>query len=152
MKNGRRFEWLREYQNLQNQKRFVQYKIRKRKLNLARWEDGDLKNVKINERSKAAHLEEVIDELQEQVELIDQVIDDLNEFIATLDDLDSQIVKLKYIDSMKLSEIAETLGYSDEYIRQRHAAISRFIIAIDKYVPDDHDYTQLDLLLQDDER
>lgn len=147
MANARRFEWLREYQDLQNQKRFMQYKLHKRQLNLARWQDGDLKNVKINERSKAARLEEPIEGLKEQIQIIDNVMADLNEFIGTLDDLDSKIGKLKYIDGLTLEQIAEELDYSYDYIRKRHAALKRFIIVIDKFLPEEHDYTQLDMFL-----
>ncbi|TDM03586.1 sigma-70 family RNA polymerase sigma factor [Macrococcus hajekii] len=49
------------------------------------------------------------------------------QFIEKLPDLDNKIIKLRYIDNMPLKEIASELGYSEQYIRNKHSQVKKLI-------------------------
>lgn len=53
--------------------------------------------------------------------------------IDSFSGIDNQIVKMKYVDQMSLEDIAEFVGYSSSYIRQRHAEIRKTLNFLDEY-------------------
>ncbi len=53
--------------------------------------------------------------------------------IDSFSGIDNQIIKMKYIDGMKLEDIAEEIDYAPSYVRQRHAEIRKTLNFIDEY-------------------
>lgn len=128
-----KFEWLKEYKQLEHEIALLEWKLSKSKLELTRWVEGDLMDVKLTSESIASKLEPIIKKLEEELEVKNNQMDELNKIIAALSGTEQQIVKLKYIDGLTLEQIAEELGYTPGYIRYKHANIRKFISFISAY-------------------
>ena len=53
---------------------------------------------------------------------------------------------MKYVDQMSLEDIAEFVGYSSSYVRQRHAEIRKTLNFLDEY-----EHRQADRLKKENE-
>ncbi|EKH2150996.1 sigma-70 family RNA polymerase sigma factor [Staphylococcus pseudintermedius] len=51
----------------------------------------------------------------------------IREVIDDFDGLEHKILKLKFIDGYKIAEIANQLGYSEQYIRNKHSELMKRI-------------------------
>lgn len=101
---------------------------------LYRWqnytnEDGDLAKHQtfLTALQKQARLKEVIESLATREEQLKKQRQDIIETIEKFQGLDQRILKMKYVDGMKLESIAEETGYTYQYIRSRHADIMKMI-------------------------
>jgi AraC-like DNA-binding protein len=104
-----RFQWLKDYQELEEQILYIKWNLNKSKLELNRWIYGDLSEIKIEKNSRSSSLENNIEKMLEE------------------------IVKLKYVDNMTLEEIAEETGYSPSYIRKKHSDVRNTLKFVDEY-------------------
>lgn len=128
-----RFQWLKDYQDLEEQLLYLKWNLNKSKLELDRWVNGDLANVHIEKNSRAASLEENIQRIENELDLLHDQKQELLLLISNFKGIDNQIVKMKYIEGKKLEEIAEKIGYAASYVRQRHAEIRKTLDFIDGY-------------------
>lgn len=128
-----RFQWLKKYQELEEQILFMKWNLNKSKLELDRWINGDLANVRLERNSRSAHLEESIETIEHELEILEYEKIELLELIDTFQGIDSQIVKLRYIDGLSVTDIEAETGYSESYIRKRHTEIRKTLFFVDEY-------------------
>ncbi|MBF0724634.1 hypothetical protein IR166_23545 [Enterococcus faecalis] len=128
-----RFQWLKKYQELEEQILFMKWNLNKSKLELDRWAHGDLSNVRLEKNSRSSHLEESIATIEQELEMLENEKIELLELIDSFSGADNQIVKLKYIDDMDVYDIADATGYSVSYIRKRHTEIRKTLSFVDEY-------------------
>ena len=123
-----RYQWLQEYQKLEEEIEILKWKIRKSEVELERWCDPrDLGKVKITNESNASHLEENIKRDKAFLGEKELAMEALIIMIERFNGLDNQILKMKYIDGMTLDSIADELKYSNSYIYKKHAEVVRTI-------------------------
>lgn len=128
-----RYQWLQEYQKLEEEIEILKWKIRKSEVELERWCDPrDLGKVKITHESNASHLEENIKRDKAFLGEKELAMEALVIMIGRFRGLDNQIIKMKYIDGLTLREISEELNYSYSYIMAKHASVIKTI----KFVED----------------
>ncbi|MGO5334376.1 hypothetical protein ACTQZM_07730 [Enterococcus cecorum] len=120
-----KFEWLQDYMEMQNHIAYLKKNLVRTERELWRWTYGDLSKIKLEKGSRATRLEEIIESLKQEIEITENRILDIEQFIYSLDGLESQIVRMKYIENKSLKEIAEITGYEYGYIRVKHASIKR---------------------------
>lgn len=128
-----RFQWLKNYQDLEEQILFMKWNLNKSRLELDRWVNGDLANVRLEKNSRSSSLEENIRIIENELELLEKEKIELMELIDSFSGADNQIVKLKYIDDMDVYDMADTTGYSVSYIRKRHTEIRKTLSFVDEY-------------------
>lgn len=128
-----KFQWLKDYQELSEQLTYLKWNLNKSKLELIRWVDGDLSKIKLKKNSRAASLEDKIRIIGDEITLLENQMKEAYDIFESFNSVDSQILRLKYIDHCTLDEIAEELGYSHSYIRKRHADISKTIKFLENY-------------------
>lgn len=101
---------------------------------LNRWqnysnEDGDLAKHQtfLTALQKQARLKEVIKSLLTREEQLKKQRQDIIDTIEKFQGLDQRILRMKYVDGMKLESIAKETGYSYQYIKSKHAELMRII-------------------------
>ena len=101
---------------------------------LYRWknysnEDGDLAKHQtfLTALQKQARLKEVIESLATREEQLKKQRQDIIDTIEKFQGLDQRILKMKYVDGMKLESIAEETVYTYQYIKNKHAELMRII-------------------------
>lgn len=123
-----KYQWLQEYQKLEEEIEILKWKIRKSEVELERWCDPrDLGKVKITNESNASHLEGNIKRDKAFLGEKELAMEALMIMIERFNGLDNQILKMKYIEGMTLDSIADELKYSNSYIYKKHAEVVRTI-------------------------
>ncbi|MGE6615755.1 hypothetical protein [Bacillus mycoides] len=117
------FNWLKVYQELEQDIAYLDYNLDKTKAELKRWVSGDLREVRLTAESEGAKVEERIEAIEYELAHKLNVIQDLKKLISTFKGLEHKIVFLKYVEGMTLDKVAEELNYSTQYIYNKHAAI-----------------------------
>ena len=126
-----RFHWLKDYQELDEQILYLKWNLNKSKLEL---------------NSRTSSLEENIQKIENELELLIEQKEEMLLLIDSFSGIDNQIVKMKYVDQMSLEDIAESVGYSSSYVRQRHAEIRKTLNFLDEY-----EHRQADRLKKENE-
>lgn len=123
-----RYQWLQEYQKLEEEIEILKWKIRKSEVELERWCDPrDLGKVKITHESNASHLEENIKRDKAFLGEKEFAMESLMIMIDRFKGLDNQLLRMKYIDGMTLKDISIELNYSYSYIMTRHSILVKAI-------------------------
>ncbi|WP_144497463.1 hypothetical protein [Bacillus toyonensis] len=121
------FNWLKEYQRLEEEIAYLEYNLVKTKAELKRWIYGDLQGIRLSAASEGAkvenHIEAITYELAHKMNAMYELKILLNKFKG----LDNQILKMKYVDGMTLEQIAEKSRYSPSHIKKKHAEMVRLI-------------------------
>lgn len=127
------YEWLNDYRKLQRRIEYLEFKLEQSKAELSRWESGDLSKQPVTKGSIAADLinGEYIKRDEYELACLMNMQFDLKKFINKFDDLDSQILRMKYIEGKTLYVIAEELAYSYSNIRVRHQSLLKTIKFLD---------------------
>lgn len=128
-----RFQWLKDYQDLDNQIVYLKWNLNKSKLELNRWICGDLANVRLEKNSRASSLEENIDKINREIEILEEQRKEMLAIISSFKGIENEIVRMKYIEGMKLETIAEEIGYSASHVRKKHAEIRGKLDFLDEY-------------------
>ncbi|MCU5128194.1 hypothetical protein [Bacillus cereus] len=117
------FNWLKVYQELEQDIAYLDYNLDKTKAELKRWISGDLREVRLTAESEGAKVEGRIEAIE--YELAHKMNDmyKLKKLINTFKGLEHKIAYLKYVEGMTLEKIAEELNYSSQYIYNKHAAM-----------------------------
>lgn len=121
--NHHLFDWLKDYQKLEEDIDYLDYNLDKTKAELKRWVSGDLREVRLTAESEGAKVEERLEAIE--YELAHKMNDmyKLKKLINTFKGLEHRIAYLKYVEGMTLEKIAEELNYSPQYIYNKHAAM-----------------------------
>lgn len=128
-----RYQWLLEYQQLEEDIALLRWKIKKAELELERWLDPyDLGRIKLTNESKSAQLEKNIARLKAFLNEKELIMESFMIMIDRFEGIDNKILKMKYIQGLTLREIAEELNYSYQYIMNRHARLIKTIQFIEK--------------------
>lgn len=125
---------LNQYDDVKQQLDYLVWSIKKDEMELSRWLEGELSQIKIENNFRLDNLE---NNIQNKKENINQLMSKEREFylkIEALEGIEKTIAKMKYIEKLGLREIAERLQYSDTYIRQKNAQILDKINFLDRYV------------------
>lgn len=129
-----RFQWLKDYQELEEQILYLKWNLNKSRLELDRWVNGDLANVRLEKNSRSSSLEEKIELIEQEIMNLEKQKSETKMMVASFDGIDNKIIILKYINKLTLEEIAEETGYSVSYIQKRHSEIKKSIIFLDEYL------------------
>nr|DAD98789.1 MAG TPA: Protein of unknown function (DUF722) [Siphoviridae sp. ctINK4] len=128
-----KYQWLKDYKELEEHLIYLKWNLNKSKLELIRWVEGDLQGIKLAKESRAAKLEELIAFIENEINETTTKMEEAIDIIDSFEDLNSTIVRLKYIEGMRLEDIAEEIGYSASYVRQRHAEIAKMLDFLESY-------------------
>lgn len=121
------YEWLLDYQKLNNQIDYLEYKLDREKRELKRWVEGDLQGIKLQEGSVASNLEERITAYEYELAHKMNDLYKAKKLISTFNGLENKILYYRYVQGMTLSEVADVLGYTQGYIYNKHAEIMKRI-------------------------
>lgn len=130
------FEWLKDYKQLMQRIAYIEFKIEQSETEWSRWTSGDLYNTHLGKDSIASKLPDYIERDKEILEDLKSHRKTLLNFIDTFEDLDSKVLKLRYVKGLSLYEIAEELGYSYDHIRRCHSNLVKVIQLYDKHLLD----------------
>ena len=125
--NHHLFDWLKDYQKLEERISYLDYNLDKTKAELKRWVSGDLREVRLTAESEGAKVEERIEAIEYELAHKMNDISDLKDLISTFKGLENQILYGKYVQGKTLEYLAVEFGYSRSYIYQKHAEIMRRI-------------------------
>ncbi|MGE6551289.1 hypothetical protein ACQKFK_20440 [Bacillus mycoides] len=125
------FDWLKDYQKLEERLAYLDYNLDKAKAELKRWVSGDLREVRLTAESEGAKVEERIEAIEYELANEMNAMYDLMELINKFKGLDNQILVKKYIYGMTLEQIAWDLNYSPNYIKRKHAEVRKIIKFVD---------------------
>ncbi|MFA2810184.1 hypothetical protein [Bacillus mycoides] len=125
------FDWLKDYQKLEERIAYLDYNLDKTKAELKRWISGDLREVRLTAESEGSKVEERIEEIEYELANEINAMYDLMELINKFKGLDNQILVKKYIYGMTLEQIAWDLNYSPNYIKRKHAEVRKIIKFVD---------------------
>ncbi|MBA5254926.1 hypothetical protein [Enterococcus hirae] len=128
-----RFQWLKDYQELDEQILYLKWNLNKSKLELSRWVYGDLADVRIEKNSRSSMLEENIQKIENEIEILEEQRQEMLAIINSFKGIDNEIIRKKYVEGCSLEIIAEEIGYSASYVRQRHAEIRKTLSFLDEY-------------------
>ena len=128
-----RFQWLKDYQELDEQILYLKWNLNKSKLELNRWVNGDLADVRIEKNSRSSMLEENIQKIENEIEILEEQRQEMLAIINSFKGIDNEIIRKKYVEGCSLEIIAEEIGYSASYVRQRHAEIRKTLSFLDEY-------------------
>lgn len=129
-----RFQWLKDYQELEEQILYLKWNLNKSRLELDRWVNGDLANVRLEKNSRSSSLEEKIELIENEITNLEKQKSETKMMVESFDGIDNKIIILKYINKLTLEEVAEATGYSISYIQKRHSEIKKSIIFLDEYL------------------
>ncbi len=122
------FEWLKLYRDLDMQHRALELKRDISKEEIDRWysvsyarADLGKKQDMLSRVRQVDRIREELEELNERIERIERQKNKVLELIDRFEGIEHKILRKKYIDDMTLQEIAYDLGYSEQYIRKKHA-------------------------------
>ncbi|MEB9506882.1 DUF1492 domain-containing protein [Bacillus anthracis] len=121
------FDWLKDYQKLEERIAYLDYNLDKTKAELKRWVSGDLQEVRLTVESEGAKVEERIEAMENELAHKMNEMHNLLVLINKFKGLENRVLKMKYVDGMTLEEIAEDMNYSSSYIYKKHAEIIRRI-------------------------
>ncbi|WP_242272165.1 sigma factor-like helix-turn-helix DNA-binding protein [Bacillus cereus group sp. BfR-BA-01310] len=121
------FDWLKDYQKLEEDIAYLDYNLDKTKAELKRWISGDLQDVRLTAESEGAKVEKRIEAIEYELAHKMNEMHNLLELISKFKGLENKVLKMKYVDGMTLEEIAEDMNYSSSYIYKKHAEIIRRI-------------------------
>lgn len=127
------FDWLKDYQKLEEEIAYLKYNLDKSKVELKRWTSGDLQNVRLTTESNGAKVENRIEAIEYELGYKMNEMFKLKVLINRFAGLDHQILKMKYVDGMTLEQIAFDLHYSTGYIRRKHAEIRKIVKFLDEF-------------------
>ncbi|ASC09221.1 sigma-70 family RNA polymerase sigma factor [Pediococcus pentosaceus] len=133
MRTGSRFDWLKDYLSIDEDIRYLKWKINKMKAEEERWSTGDLFHIHLEAKSTGSHTMDNYEEYQKQVEALQQEQKALLALVNTFKGYSNDLLRLKYIEGKTLEEIAEILGYSESAIQRKRAELHRCLDWLDHW-------------------
>lgn len=126
------YEWLKDYQKLEEEIDYLEFELRRYKKELGRWMYGDLQDIKLTVDSDGSKLENIISNVEYEIAHKMNDLYDAKKLIGKFKGLDNQILYKKYVEGKHLTEVAIELQYSYNYIKSKHAEVMRMIKFADK--------------------
>lgn len=128
------YEWVNNLISIDNELYQLNFNLKISKRELQRWSnyidnDGDLAKHQtfLVSLERQAKLKDVIRKLNERIRQLEQERKEIIETINKFQGLENTILKLKYVEGLKLEAIAVQTGYSLSYIKSKHATLMRMI-------------------------
>lgn len=121
------YEWLKDYQRLEDEITYLEHNLMRSKNELKRWVHGDLAKYKLTADSEGAKLEERIEVIEFELAHKMNDLHDLKKLILKFKGIEQKIIYGKYVEDKTLEQVAEDLGYSAQYIYAKHAQIKRLL-------------------------
>lgn len=121
------YEWLRDYQRIEEEIVYLEFELSRNKKELDRWVYGDLQKVKLTDQSKAAHLEETIEHIEYELAHKMNDLYDAKKLISRFNGIENKILYEKYVNGKTLTEAAYELGYAPGHVYNKHAEIMKRI-------------------------
>ncbi|MCC2248842.1 hypothetical protein JUJ52_02565 [Virgibacillus sp. AGTR] len=121
------YEWLRDYQKLEEEIQYLEFELSRYKKELGRWMYGDLQDVKLTVDSDGSKLENIISNVEYEIAHKMNDLYDAKKLIGKFKGLDNQILYKKYVEGKHLTEVAIELGYTPGHIYNKHAQIMKMI-------------------------
>lgn len=128
-----KYRYLKEFIDLENHISLLKLNIKRSKRELYRWVEGDLQDVSLTEESRAARLEETIEDLKNELSILESEKEDLLQLIDSFTGIDHLIVTEKYIYNKSLEVIAHEHNYSYGYIKNKHAELVRKVEFLERW-------------------
>lgn len=134
-KDKSRYEWLQEYLDLEERCRYLRWQIRKVKREEQRWEDGDLSRLRINGRSRGAHVLDQLPPLQAELDDCESDRQELLELVDSFRGYEHDFLKMHYIEGMTLEDIADdpSFPYGIDWIYKKSAELHRRLDFLDQW-------------------
>ncbi len=133
MLNLSKFAWLKDYRELEYEIAYLELNLMRTKTELKRWVQGDLAKVKLTADSQGSKVEEVIEQIEWELAHKMNNLFDIKRLVKTFEGLEHRILIGKYIEHKTLEQVAEELGYSAQYIYNKHAQIRRMVSFAENY-------------------
>ena len=121
------YEWLKNYQKLEDEIADIEFNLERNKKELKRWVEGDLTKVKLTSESHGAQLEEIIEATERELAHKMNDLENMKELINTFRGLDNLILYKHHVEGKTLISIADELGKSPNYIYNKHAQIMKMV-------------------------
>ncbi|PDZ96295.1 transcriptional regulator [Bacillus cereus] len=118
---------LNDYQKLEQEITYVEYKLERKRVELKRQISCDLSEDKLTGDLGNVEMEEVIKQVKQELLLKKQKLQMLINLMSKFEGVENKILKMKYRDGMTLGAIGDELNYSPDYIKHKHAEIMRRI-------------------------
>ena len=128
-----KFQWLKDYQQLEYDIAYLEQNLERTKRELKRWVEGDLSKVKLTADSHGAKVEDIIIRIETELAHKQHDLDDIKRLVSNFEGLENKILVGKYIDGKTLEDVAEELGYSAQYIYNKHAQIRKMVSFAESY-------------------
>lgn len=119
--------WIHEYKELENEYMRLLESLELITLEFDRWNKGDLflKNNYVTVLQKKQELLLQKESVDIEIKLLKERMDNIVEVYSVNKHLENKILILKHIEHKTLREISEILGYSESYIKNKHAEIRK---------------------------
>lgn len=127
------YEWLKDYQRLEDEITYLDHNLIRSKNELKRWVHGDLAKYKLTPESHGAKLEELIEVIEYELAHKMNDLYDMQKIMKAFKGLESNIVYKKYVEGKTLEKIAVEVGYSASYVKKRHAEVMRTVKVVKEY-------------------
>ena len=121
------YEWLKNYQKLEDEIADIEFNLERNKKELKRWVHGDLTKIKLTSESHGAQLEVIIEASERELAYKMNDLESMKKLINTFRGLDNQILYNHHVEGKTLISIADELGKSPNYIYNRHAQIMKMV-------------------------
>ena len=72
-----KFQWLKDYKDIENQILYLKWNLDKSKLELERWEKGELANVRLEKNSRSFSLKENIEKIEQEIKRLEDQKEEL---------------------------------------------------------------------------
>ncbi|MCW6662929.1 ECF-type sigma factor [Aerococcaceae bacterium NML160702] len=128
-----KFDWLKDYKEVEERIAFLKWNLSKSKAELERWLYGDLAKVAVTKGSLCANLEKNIAAMEEELKNAKQHKIEVEAIVDSFNGIEHKIVKMKYIEGYSLEEIAEMLNYSYTTIKRKHSRIRQSLNFLYRY-------------------
>jgi len=121
------YEWLKNYQKLEDEIADIEFKLERSKKELKRWVQGDLTKVKLTSESHGAQLEEIIEAAEHELAHKMNDLEEMKNLISSFRGLENQILYKHHVEGKTLISIADELDKSPNYIYNKHAQIMKMV-------------------------
>lgn len=122
------FEWLELYQNLDMQQQALEIKKDICIEEMERWHSISYARADLGKKhdfhsrlQQVSRIEEELEELNERIKKLEEQKERVLSLLDRFQGIEHKILRKKYVDGLTLQEIAYDLGYSEQYIRKKHA-------------------------------
>ncbi|WP_137597127.1 hypothetical protein [Paucilactobacillus kaifaensis] len=141
------FQWLKTYLDNEEEIANIELDLRRTEIELSRYTDGDLRNIKLNKKSNASQLEEIIAEYKKLLEQDYKIKDEVMNLLDRFSGIENTILKEKYINGKTLMDIADIpdIGYSYQTIKRVHAELKRRLVWLDMWDMPEENKNQIKL-------